>query len=29
MGIDDALREAGCEDGDTVRLYDFEFEFYN
>lgn len=27
MGIDDALREAGCEDGDTVRLYDFEFEF--
>lgn len=29
MGIDDALREAGCEDGHTVRLYDFEFEFYN
>lgn len=29
MGIDDALREAGCEDGDTVRIYDFEFEFYN
>lgn len=29
MGIDDALREAGCEDGDTVRLYGFEFEFYN
>lgn len=29
MGIDDALREVGCEDGDTVRLYDFEFEFYN
>lgn len=29
MGIDDALREAGCEDGDTVSLYDFEFEFYN
>ena len=29
MGIDDALRKAGCEDGDTVRLYDFEFEFYN
>ena len=29
MGIDDALREAGCDDGDTVRLYDFEFEFYN
>ena len=29
MGIDDALREAGCEDVDTVRLYDLEFEFYN
>ena len=29
MGIDDALREAGCEDGDTVRLYDFEFDIYN
>lgn len=27
MGIDHALREAGCMDGDTVRLCGFEFEF--
>ena len=27
MGIDDALREKGAEDGDTVRLLEFEFEF--
>lgn len=27
MGIDDALRKAGCQDGDTVRILDFEFEF--
>ncbi len=27
MGIDRALREAGCQDGDTVRLCGFEFEF--
>ncbi|WP_026700436.1 GTPase ObgE [Salibacterium aidingense] len=27
MGIDDALRERGAQDGDTVRLMDFEFEF--
>lgn len=27
MGIDSALREAGCQDGDTVRLLGFEFEF--
>ncbi len=27
MGVDDALRERGAEDGDTVRLLDFEFEF--
>lgn len=27
MGIDDALRERGAKDGDTVRLLDFEFEF--
>ncbi len=27
MGIDKALREAGCQDGDTVRLCGFEFEF--
>ncbi|PWA10718.1 GTPase ObgE [Pueribacillus theae] len=27
MGIDDALRELGAEDGDTVRLLKYEFEF--
>lgn len=27
MGIDDALRERGAENGDTVRLLEFEFEF--
>ena len=27
LGIDTALREAGCQDGDTVRLLGFEFEF--
>lgn len=27
MGVDDALRERGAVDGDTVRLLDFEFEF--
>lgn len=27
MGVDDALREAGIENGDTVRLMKFEFEF--
>ena len=27
LGIDDKLRELGAEDGDTVRILDFEFEF--
>ncbi|MFV0381914.1 MAG: GTPase ObgE [Breznakia sp.] len=27
MGIEKALRDAGCEDGDTVRLGKLEFEF--
>lgn len=27
MGIDDALRERGIKDGETVRILDFEFEF--
>ncbi|PKR79111.1 GTPase ObgE [Halalkalibacillus sediminis] len=27
MGIDDALRKRGAENGDTVRLLDYEFEF--
>ena len=25
----DKLREMGIEDGDTVKIYDIEFEFYN
>lgn len=27
MGIDDKLRELGAEDGDTVRILDYEFEY--
>lgn len=27
MGVDDALRRRGVEDGDTVRILDFEFVF--
>lgn len=27
MGVDSALREAGVQSGDTVRIADFEFEF--
>lgn len=27
MGVDDALRKRGAKDGETVRLFDFEFEF--
>jgi GTP-binding protein len=27
MGVDDALRKQGAQDGDTVRIGDFEFEF--
>ncbi|WP_394174521.1 GTPase ObgE [Guptibacillus hwajinpoensis] len=27
LGIDDALRERGAEDGDAVRILEFEFEF--
>ncbi|WP_163655725.1 GTPase ObgE [Listeria sp. PSOL-1] len=27
MGVDEALRKKGAEDGDTVRLLDYEFEF--
>ena len=29
MGIDEALRNAGCQDGDVVSILDFEFEFYD
>ncbi|OUM96078.1 MAG: GTPase ObgE [Thermobacillus sp. ZCTH02-B1] len=28
MGVDQALRDAGCQDGDTVRIGDFAFEFF-
>ncbi|BDH62425.1 GTPase Obg [Lysinibacillus sp. PLM2] len=27
MGVDEALREKGAKDGDTVRLLEFEFDF--
>ena len=27
MGIDEALRNAGCQDGDSVAICDIEFEF--
>ncbi|KAF1679444.1 MULTISPECIES: GTPase ObgE [Bacillus] len=27
MGVDEALRERGAEDGDIIRLLEFEFEF--
>ena len=26
-GVIDALRDAGCQEGDTVDLYDLEFDF--
>lgn len=29
QGVFDKLREMGIEDGDTVRIYEIEFEFYN
>ena len=29
QGVFDKLREKGIEDGDTVRIYEIEFEFYN
>ena len=28
MGIDEALRQAGAQDGDNVKIGDFEFEYY-
>lgn len=28
-GVFDKLREMGIEDGDTVKIYDIEFEFYD
>lgn len=29
LGVDDALREKGVQNGDTVRILDYEFEFYD
>ena len=29
QGVFDRLREMGIEDGDTVKIYDIEFEFYD
>ncbi|MFR1075148.1 MAG: GTPase ObgE [Romboutsia timonensis] len=29
QGVFDRLREMGIEDGDTFRIYEIEFEFYN
>ena len=26
-GVIDKLKEAGCQDGDAVSMYDFEFDF--
>ena len=26
-GLDDKLRKLGVQNGDTVRIFDFEFEF--
>ena len=28
-GVFDKLREMGIEDGDVVKIYELEFEFYN
>jgi len=28
MGVFDELREMGIEDGDTVKIFDFEFDYY-
>lgn len=28
-GVIEKLREAGCKDGDSVSMYDFEFDFIN
>jgi len=27
MGVDEELRKRGAQNGDTVRLLEFEFEF--
>ena len=28
MGVEAALKKSGAKDGDTVRIVDFEFEYY-
>ena len=28
MGVEDELRKRGVKDGDTVRIVDFEFEYF-
>ena len=28
MGVEEALKKYGVKDGDTVRICDFEFEYY-
>ena len=27
FGVDDELRRLGAKNGDTIRVFDFEFEF--
>ena len=29
MGIEDELRSLGIQEGDIVKLVDFEFEYYD
>ena len=29
LGIEEALRKAGAQDGDTIRFNDWEFDWYN
>jgi GTP-binding protein len=29
LGVDEALRKLGVQDGDTVRIFGYEFEFYD
>jgi len=27
LGVDDKLKELGAEEGDTIRILDYEFEY--
>ena len=29
LGVDEKLKELGVQDGDTVLIFNYEFEFYN